>query len=424
VDFRSLFRRKREKDAPPEDATPTPRPFAKNASAPPGHAPSEIDRLATVGFPGGATLDEAMAIFRHVRTTPDEGRAIDALLARARAHESPSASRVPEPLMVAMASALVDRGEPKAALASIANATSLPALLLRADLNAEQGDLATALALSERVLARELDHPGARDRHRRWREALGFTREAAPRADPSGATLVTQEPESPFRLLREVARGGAGAVYEAEDRELHRKVALKIYHHPERDRSQLVHEARVAAALSGPHVVRVLDADPEHGWLALEWAPLGALRDAIRAKDLARLVPLEAWAVPLASALARVHAAGWVHHDVKPANVLLRAPREPLLSDFGTARRAGDPSPPGSLGYVSPERLAGRASHVKDDVYGFGRILEDVLDALEPLLSAEQASRFRPLVAACVGPDATRPADARAVLTRLRVEAV
>ena len=72
---------------------------------------------------------------------------------------------------------------------------------------------------------------------------------------------------------------------------------------------------------------------------------------------------------------------------------------------------------------MSPERLAGRASDVRDDVYGFGRILEDVLDALDAL-DAERAARWRPLVAACVGPDAARPADARALLTRLRVEAV
>jgi serine/threonine protein kinase len=109
-----------------------------------------------------------------------------------------------------------------------------------------------------------------------------------------------------------------------------------------------------------------------------------------------------------------------VHHDVKPANVLLFAPDRPVLADFGTARRALDPSPLGSLGYVSPERIAGRASHPRDDVFGFGRILEDVLDAMaDPALTA----RWQPIAAACVGPDEGRPADARALVTRLRVEA-
>ena len=372
---------------------------------------SRIDWLARAGDADGPSIDDALTSFRHLRSTPEEGRAIDALLARAAARP------LPEPLVVAIAGALVDRGERTAALNSLARATSSTALLMSADLRAEEGDLAGALALSERVLLRDFDHPGARERHKRLREAMGFTDARRGAAESQGVTVVASEPDSPFRLLREVARGGAGAVYEAEDRELHRKVALKVYHHPERDRAQLTYEARVAAVLAGPHVVRVFDVDPDHGWLALEWASLGALREHIRGKDRDALVPIERWALPLAQALSRAHAAGWVHNDVKPANVLLRARGAPLLSDFGIARRVGEPSPPGSLGYVSPERLAGRASNARDDVYGFGRILEDVLDV------TGEDPRWQAIAAACTGPDAQRPADARAVVTRLKVEA-
>jgi serine/threonine-protein kinase len=108
-----------------------------------------------------------------------------------------------------------------------------------------------------------------------------------------------------------------------------------------------------------------------------------------------------------------------VHHDVKPANVLLPSFASPVIGDFGSARRAGEPSPPGSLGYVSPERFAGRASHPKDDVYGFGRVIEDALAALgDPELSL----RFRLFAAECTGHDAARPVDARALVTRLRIE--
>jgi serine/threonine-protein kinase len=104
---------------------------------------------------------------------------------------------------------------------------------------------------------------------------------------------------------------------------------------------------------------------------------------------------------------------------VKPANVLFAAPDRPLLADFGSSRRVGEPAPPGSLGYVSPERLDGRASDPRDDVFGLGRILEDVLDTLaDPSVSA----RWRPIAVACTGPDDARPNDARALLVRLRVE--
>jgi predicted Ser/Thr protein kinase len=361
----------------------------------------DLERLLAPDTP----LDEALRLFAHVRTTPDEARAIEAVLARA------VYAVVPEPLIVAVASALVDRGEHAAALQALARSTSSEALMLRAELGAHAGDLAAALALTERVLLRDFDWPGARERHARWRETLGVS--AVPRADPS-ATMMTSAPEAPFRLLREVGRGGAGVVYEAEDRDLQRRVALKVYHQPDRDRTQLLHEAHVAVALEGPGVVRVFDANPEHGWLVMEWAQRGALRSLLRDRDLAALRPIERWALPLAKALARVHAAGWVHHDVKPANILLRDPGAPLLTDFGTARREGEPSPPGSLGYVSPERLAGRASHAGDDVYGYGRVLEDALY----VVADDPSLRLWRLVAAmCTGPDAERPPHAAGVVS-------
>jgi serine/threonine-protein kinase len=83
----------------------------------------------------------------------------------------------------------------------------------------------------------------------------------------------------------------------------------------------------------------------------------------------------------------------------------------------------GEPSPPGSFGYISPERMRPSTqrhrSHPRDDVFGFGRILEDVLDALaDPALT----ERWRPLASACVGPAEARPESAKVLLTRLRVE--
>jgi serine/threonine-protein kinase len=368
--------------------------------------------LVQVGEPRGPSERDAIELLQRLRKTPNEARALEELLLRA------NVKPLPESLAIAVASAMIDRGEPGAAVKLLANASSPHALLVSADLHAEKGDLAAAVALTERILLRELDHPGARERHRRWRGALGL--EADPRRpDASGSTVVTSEPDAPYVLLREVARGGAGAVYEAEDRDLGRRLALKVYHDPDRTRSQLAHEARVATELGGRGVVRVFDIDPDHGWLALEWAPHGALRDAIRAKDLALLLPIERWALPLATTLARIHAAGWVHLDVKPANVLLGTGLLPLLADFGIARRAGESNTQGSFGYVSPERMAGRPAEPRDDVYGFGRILEDVLHLVE---NTDVATRWRPIAVACVAPVQERLVDAQQIVTRLRTE--
>ncbi len=402
--------------------TVPPAPPAADSRAPRAERP-ELELLGRIGGSSPPSPAAAIDALHALHASPDEGRAVDLLVHRAEV------APLPDAVAIAVASTLVDRGEPRSALRVLAHVTASPALLMSADLRAEAGDYAVALTLTERVLLRDLDHPGARERHRRWRAALGLE-DRPSRADASAGTVVTRQPDSPFVLLREVARGGAGAVYEAEDRELSRRVALKVYHHPDRDRAQLTHEARVAAELAGPGILRVLDIDPDHGWLALEWAPLGTLRDHVRARLHAPpstgpslLAPIERWAFPLAVALARVHSAGWVHHDVKPANVLLFAPDRPVLADFGTARRALDPSPAGSMGYVSPERIAGRPSDPRDDVFGFGRVLEDVLDALAESGGAAAAARWRPIAAACVGPDDARPADARDLLTRLRVEA-
>lgn len=424
--FWSFFKKNKREESPNEGDARDARDPAANASTraapesgafgqPPrseGQAPGDpIARLIRVGLAGGPTEEEAVAIFASMRGSRDEARAVEELARTTRIRPLGS------DILLALGSALVDRGELAAAEHAMNGATSSPALLLLGDLAERRGDFPAALALVERVLLRDLDHPGARERHRRFRAKLGYEIEhkvAAP-----GATMVAREPDAPFDLLREVGRGGAGAVYEAVDRDLGRQVALKVYHRPERDKGQLAHEARVAAALEGPGVVRVFDLDPDHGWIALEWAHLGALREHVRARDLARLLPIERWALPLARALARTHTSGWVHHDVKPANVLLDRSGEGLLTDFGIARRRGEPSPAGSLGYVSPERVAGRASDPRDDVFGFGRVLEDVLDAAG---DASTSARYKALAAACTGKDDQRPPDGAALVTRLVVE--
>jgi serine/threonine-protein kinase len=385
----------------------------------PGAGPPELARLAAFGEPGGPALDEALRAFAYLRSTPHERGAIDCLLAR------DARSPLPDALVVALASALLDRGQPADAQRVLARATSPTALMMSADLAAEAGDRSRAVALVERVLLHDIDWPGARERFARWADAP----RTSPQPHGAWETVVAGPPEAPFELLREIGRGGAATVYEATDRVLGRRVALKMYHQPDRDRAQLGHEARVAVLLSGPGIVRIFDVDPRQGWIALEWAPLGALGTLIRLRRLEVLLPLQRWAIPLAAALARVHAAGWVHHDVKPANVALRSPETPILTDFGIARRIGEPSPPGSAGYVSPERLAGRASDPRDDVYGFGRILEDALEACAsegqpghprsgPRESGVSLGHWRSLATSCTGPDEKRPKSGEDLLAR------
>lgn len=386
---------------------------APAVSAPPAKAKDDgIAMLERVGLPEGPSVDEAISLLRRARGTAREADAIAAVMS-AMAERSLS-----EPIRVACADILAARGDEPAALKVLEGlmgegVTGTSGLVLAADLYAALGQLPRAVSTIERVLGRELDAPGARERHRRWRAALGVPEGRAGHRDE--ATIVAAAPErSPFRLLREVARGGAGAVYEAEDELLGRRVAFKVYHGRSEDRSLLEREIRTAAALSGPGVVRIFDASPGDGWIAVEWIARGSVRDVLRSGDIAALLPILRWARPLARALARVHAAGIAHADVKPANVLLRQLGEPVLGDFGIARPFGDPGDAGSPGYVSPERLAGRASDPRDDIYGFGRVLEDVLNGVEAkggALEAGELKAMRALAAKCIGPDADRPSE-------------
>jgi serine/threonine-protein kinase len=387
-----------EGDAPdasdPEPARDRVTPVAPRRAAPSRRGPD----MSRFGAPGGPTEAEALAALLAARGGEDEARILAALVA--------SPASLTDALAVACAEVLVVRGEEERAMEILEGRASAPALMLSSDLAAARGETARALGAIERVLARDVAAPGAMERHARLADLLGARRGPVRRLDE--ATMVASAPaDTPFRIEREVARGGAGSVYEAFDEVLGRKVAFKVYHGAADDRVMALREVRLATRFAGPYVVRVLDASPEAGWVALEWAAQGSLRDWLRAGRAAELLPPKRWALPLARAIARIHRAGFVHADVKPTNVLLNGPDAPLLSDFGIARPAGAPAAGGSAGYVSPERLGGAPASFLDDVYGFGRTVEDVLAAAKGAAHPEVEA----LVRACVGPAAARPAD-------------
>ena len=406
---------------PPPHATAQPSTAGRPSTAQP--RPEWLGRLELLGQPGGADDDEAVGLLRQTHGSSEQTLALQAalrVLGEGVTHE---------PLRVACATILVDRGQSERALELVRDCRSIGAMMLAADLHAGRGDLARALSTVERVLARAIDTPGARERHDQWSVQLGRAplRERRP-ADDGATVIAPSGPKVPFRLLREVARGGAGTVYEAEDAELGRRLAYKIYHRAQSDREQIEREARTAARLEGAGVVRIYDADPGAGWLAMEWLGRGTLRDALVGERLGELLPLDRWARPLLRALARVHAAGLVHADLKPANVFFRAPDEPLLGDFGISRARGDQNLGGSPGYLSPERLGGAPADTRDDVYALGRLIEDVVATIEQAAAAgklpappdaAELSRYATLARACLADAALRPADADAVLGKL-----
>lgn len=391
---------------------PTPSPPEKRHGAP---ASDELAEIAGASADQPASVERALAALGRARGTPAERAALEAAL------ELSAAAVPPEPLLVAAAELLVERGNTVAASAVLEPLRSVSALMLSADISAGQGDFARAIALAERVLARDIDAPGVRERHARWRARLGLSTPSP--AQPAPTLLRPDLARTSFTIVGEAGRGGAGVVYEAVDDVLGRRVALKVYHRAS-ERDKLEREARLAVALAGRGVVRVFDAEPEHGWLAMEWLPGGSLKHWLTRSELEVLWPIDRWMGPLARALARVHARGWVHADLKPANVLFRSPREPVISDFGLACRAGERALGGSMGYLSPERVLGEALSAADDVYALGRLVEDALSAIDRSPAAARAAsperdRWRRLARAATAERAARPSDARAFLLQL-----
>ena len=158
------------------------------------------------------------------------------------------------------------------------------------------------------------------------------------------------------------------------------------------DLARAEREARLAARLNHPHVVAVFDlvADGDEQWLVMEYVE-GATLAALVQRD-GRLLPEEAAPVlrQAADALAAAHAAGIVHRDVKPSNILVAPDGQVKLSDFGIARAEADASltqtglVTGSPAYLSPEVASGQQATADSDVWSLGATLYFTLAGRAP----------------------------------------
>jgi serine/threonine protein kinase len=201
-----------------------------------------------------------------------------------------------------------------------------------------------------------------------------------------------------YSLEREIGRGGTGVVWLGQDEVLGRPVALKrIGLLPGADQTDLARaerEARLSARLNHPHVVAVFDVvvEAESGahWLVMEYVDGLTLGQLVSRQG--PLSPDEA--APLmwqaADALVAAHAAGIVHRDVKPSNILVERARQVKLTDFGIARIANDATLTqtgmltGSPAYLAPEIATGGRSDEAADVWSLGATLFHVLAGRPP----------------------------------------
>jgi len=196
-----------------------------------------------------------------------------------------------------------------------------------------------------------------------------------------------------YRALRPLGSGGSGSVWLARDEHSGIDVALKVVNREGKGGARAEREAVVAGRLRHARCQRTfqLASDEHHVYIAYEYVPGRNLRQAMRAGDIDDATAIEATAQVL-EALAYAHSRGIVHRDVKPANVLLVDGDEVSvrLLDFGLAQLNGaDPltehgDVPGTLAYISPERLRGDGGGSPSDIWAVGVMLWEALAGWHP----------------------------------------
>ncbi|HEY1338941.1 MAG TPA: protein kinase [Bryobacteraceae bacterium] len=217
----------------------------------------------------------------------------------------------------------------------------------------------------------------------------------------------------PYDIVEPIGAGGMGEVYRAYDSRLQRTVALKILNvgaavDAER-RSRFLQEARAASALHDPHIVSIFDIGEDSGcdYLVLEYVA-GQPLDRILSSRRVPLPQALGYAADIAAALAAAHAAGIVHRDIKPGNVIIVPDGQAKVLDFGLAKLI-EPMPGedsetrtqeaaltrsgtivGTAAYMSPEQAAARPVDHRTDIFSLGIVIYEMAVGKRPFQGKSQ----------------------------------
>ena len=262
----------------------------------------------------------------------------------------------------------------------------------------------------------------------------------------AGSTLARYE------LVRPLGSGGGGTVYEAIDADLDRRVALKVLHTrtvspgsgaDARDaggaEARFLREGRIAAQIRHPHVVDVFDVGVDEGVSFLVMELVGGETLAQLLARESRLLPAQAVEIllPIASAVAELHANGVVHRDIKPSNILLAGGGaiRPQLTDFGVSSSYGSSSPAetafaegaivGTPEYLAPEVIRSpESAGERSDQYAIGALLYECVTGHKPFGGATPYAKMRAVLHDALRPPSTRCARLPAGLDQVILRAM
>jgi serine/threonine protein kinase len=207
----------------------------------------------------------------------------------------------------------------------------------------------------------------------------------------------------PYQVSQLLGKGGMGEVYLAQDTRLDRKVAIKVLP-PDSTRNEehvrrFEQEAKAASALNHPNILTIYDfgAVGDHCYIAMEYVEGRTLRNLLGGGRLPATQALEC-AAQCADGLAAAHAAGIIHRDIKPPNIMVRPDGYVKILDFGLAKLDGPPSITqddktaltvtgqimGTAQYMSPEQSRGQELDARTDVWSLGAVLYEMVSGKSP----------------------------------------
>jgi len=301
----------------------------------------------------------------------------------------------------------------------------------------ENEDLRSLVARGELAQAQVDEARAEQEQRRRAGESVGLAQVLLKRGWLSVARfleLLAQREAPPpegaprlgrYVLVRQVARGGMGVVYEARDETLRRRVALKLLRNARGGPdlvARLWREAEIAARLRHPNIVAIHEIgsvpDPLGGeahFIAMDYVEGGTLADAIRREPRERLLRM---LVDVARAAEFAHANGVVHRDLKPANVLVDPTGRVVLTDFGLARTVEggirltrEGAVVGTPQYMAPEQVDGLGKiDARADVYALGVMLYELLTGLPAFAAGSSQELFEKILREAPPPPSARRA--------------
>ena len=238
---------------------------------------------------------------------------------------------------------------------------------------------------------------------------------------------------SHYCIAEKIGAGGMGEVYLAEDTKLNRKVALKFLPshlcQAEDCRARFKREAQAAAKLSHPNIIHIYEVSEFQGrpFFAMEHIEGRSLRDAKTEEfDIDRIV---GFAIQLCDGLQTAHTAGITHRDIKPSNIVIDSSGRPKLLDFGLATVKGGEhltktgSTLGTIGYMSPEQIEGKATDARSDLFSLGVVLYELIANKSPFRRDDETATLKAILQDTPEPLARYksdvPDDLQRIITKL-----